>query len=120
VPVRIVHAASHSARAKAHKPDRAHVTTSVLTRELASAAHYGPPGSEGLATLTLTLSPSYRSLAARAGGLSATAVLTFTAPGEPTLHMRIAVLFRRAPSASAHAHPAHTSARPRKKRRKGR
>jgi hypothetical protein len=41
----------------------------------------------------LTLSPAYRSLAARAGGLSATVGVTFTAAGHPTLRQSIAVAF---------------------------
>ena len=49
----------------------------------------------GLTTLELTLAPSYRALAARPGGLSATANLIFTALGHPALHQSIAVSFLR-------------------------
>jgi hypothetical protein len=42
-------------------------------------------------------------LAERANGLSATAIVTFTAPGRPSLHERITVSFVR--KAPARAHP---------------
>ena len=43
--------------------------------------------------MTLTPTSSYRALTARAGGLSGTITVTFTAPGQPTLKDTIAVVF---------------------------
>jgi hypothetical protein len=72
----------------------AHARASVVDRELASATDNVSAAGEGLSTLTLTLSPSYRSLAASVGGLSATVSVTFAAAGHPLLHTSVTVLFR--------------------------
>jgi hypothetical protein len=108
--------ASSSARGPRSRHARAHVTTIVVTHQLASATAGVTDEGEGLSTLTLSLPPSYRSLAARPGGYSATASITFTAPGQPTLHERIAVLFR--DKLTAHSvRRARASAKHRRKRR---
>jgi hypothetical protein len=67
--------------------------TAVATRTLATAVAHAGTGS--LMTLTLAPAARYKSLAARRGGLSAIVSLTFTTPGRPTLHERIAVTFVR-------------------------
>ncbi|HLH13412.1 MAG TPA: hypothetical protein VKV16_01385, partial [Solirubrobacteraceae bacterium] len=88
-----------------HSHTHTRARTSVATRDLAASTHVGTGDEEGLVTLTLTLDRGYRSLAARAVGLSATASLTFTAPGHPTLHAHIGVRFRkRAAKAARRAH----------------
>jgi hypothetical protein len=70
---------------------RAHET--VVTRQIAAGSYPALASGGGLGSLMLTLSPAYRSLAARAGGLSATVGVTFTAAGHPTLRQSIAVAF---------------------------
>jgi Tol biopolymer transport system component len=67
----------------------------VQTRTVASAAGRELEGEGGLQTLTLTLSPAYRSLASARGGLFSTVNLTFAAAGHPTLRQSIQVRFRR-------------------------
>jgi hypothetical protein len=76
--------------------------TSVVQRNVASAAQSATAGSGGLATVSLTLGSSYRTLAARAGGLPATVNLTFTAAGHPALHESVLVSFLKK---SATTHP---------------
>jgi hypothetical protein len=82
----------HAAHATAHNGGRPLV---VATRTLAVAgqAAHAPAGE--LITLVLKLGKSYAAFAAQPGGLSANAILTFTAPGEPTLHASIAISFQR-------------------------
>lgn len=116
VAVRVT-SASHGARASANKARRGHEVTVVRNRQVASAAHAGAPDADGFTTLTLTLTASYRSLAARAGGLSATASLSFSAPGKPALRTSIDVLFHKKAAAR---HSAHKRARPKTKRHKRR
>jgi hypothetical protein len=95
---------SRSARATRHrKAANAHARQTVLTRNVAATTLAGDAGGGGLTTLVLTLSPSYRSLAARSGGLSATASVTFTAAGHPVLQQSIAVSFLS--TATVHAAP---------------
>jgi hypothetical protein len=81
---------AQKARGARGKAKGSRTRAAVVTRDVATATH---TGAGGLTTLTLTLPAGYRSLAARAGGLSATVNITFTAPGHPTLHKSIAVSF---------------------------
>jgi hypothetical protein len=99
------HSASnaHGKAKDAHgKAKSTHTRTTVLTRNVAETPAR-EVSVEGFTTLTLSLSAAYRSLAERANGLSATAIVTFTAPGRPSLHERITVSFVR--KASTRAHP---------------
>lgn len=99
------HLPSHAARRSVGR--RQVVTRTVTARNVAPLREATGASVEGLTTLTLTLAPSYRALAAQRGGLSATAHLTFTAPGHPALRQSIAVSFVRAtrrPKRAAH-HP---------------
>jgi hypothetical protein len=87
-----VHSASSARKARgAHgKAKGVRTKAGVVTRDVATASH---TSTGGLTTLTLTLPAGYRSLAARAGGLSASVNITFSAPGHPALHKSIAVSF---------------------------
>jgi hypothetical protein len=69
------------------------VHETVLTRQIAAGTYKALASGGGLGSLLLTLSPSYRSLAARAGGLSAAVSVTFTAAGHPPLRESLAVTF---------------------------
>jgi hypothetical protein len=66
-------------------------TVATRTMAIRTAAARGA----GLMTLTLALAPRYAKLARERGGLSATATVTFTAPGHPTLRKSIPVTFLR-------------------------
>jgi hypothetical protein len=86
--------ASHARAAKRHGRAGAHharVSAAVVERRVSSA--HKTVGAGGLVELTLTLSPSYRALASRAGGLSGIVSLAFTAPDHKTLDQRISVSF---------------------------
>jgi len=87
---RTARAGRHTRHASASRAlERGRVLTrTVATRETDARG-------AGLTMLTLTLSPLYRSLADERGGLSAAVILTFTAPGHPTLHESIPVTFLR-------------------------
>jgi hypothetical protein len=82
--------------------------TTVATRTLATRAVGA--GGAGIVVLTLKLSISYASLAARGVGLSATVNLLFSAPGHPNLRESLNVSFhrtiksRRRPARRANAH----------------
>jgi hypothetical protein len=95
---------SHTAGHAHGKAKSTHPRTTVLTRNVA-----GTPArdvsAEGFTTLTLSLAAAYRSLAERSSGLSATASVTFSAPGRPPLHKRITVSFIRKAPARARSHP---------------
>jgi hypothetical protein len=108
--------ASGAVAVRAVRASRGHRRTRVLTRDLAAATHVDDASAGGLTMLTLTLSPSYRSLATRSGGLSATASLTFTAAGHPALHDSIAVSFRHAATAPKRAVSARSRAKGHKRR----
>lgn len=95
---------SRSAKSARHKAKPAHTSVRVVTRTVATASHASEQNADGLTTLTLTLSPSYRALAARRGGLSATVSVTFTAPGHPALYKSIHVSFVRKVAARAKPH----------------
>jgi hypothetical protein len=104
-PVRTLTRASHLARRARRKGLRAHAAATVSTRTVADATGRIVASEGGLTTLLLKLHSSYRSLAARRGGLSATANLTFTAPGHPALRQSIAVTFARVASKKPVARP---------------
>ena len=53
-------------------------------------------------SLRLKLSPSYRALAERAGGLSSTLTVVFSAPGDPRLRQKLLVTFVRKRSRASH------------------
>jgi hypothetical protein len=113
---------SRGARTTRHrKAANAHTSQTVLTRDVAATTLAGEPGGAGLMTLVLTLSPSYRSLAAQPEGLSATASVTFTAAGHPVLRQSIAVSFlRKAKANAARRSRASAGARSRAKGHRGR
>jgi hypothetical protein len=91
--VRVSVAKSHVARERGHRARgvRGRAVSSVANRGVASAAK--DVNEEGLTTLTLTLTPRYRALAAKRGGLSASVSIAFAAPGHATLHETIPVTF---------------------------
>jgi hypothetical protein len=89
---------SRAARRARRGGIRARTAVTVSTRTVASASGRIVASEGGLATLLLKLAPHYRALAAQRGGLSATANLTFIAPGHPALRQSVAVVFLRAPS----------------------
>jgi hypothetical protein len=76
--------------ARARRGRRARVAQRRVSATPARAV--APPG--GLVQITLKLAPAYRALASRLAGLSATANITFTAPGRRALKQAIAVDFR--------------------------
>jgi Tol biopolymer transport system component len=86
---------SRATRGARRRGARARAAVAVRTRTVASATGRAASGG-GLTTLLLTLAPGYRALAEQQGELSATANLTFTAPGQPALRQSIAVSFLRA------------------------
>ena len=95
------------------------VRTRVLTRAVTPTAQAAERQSSEVATVILELSPAYRSLATRAGGLSATATVTLTAPGEPTAAQSIPVTFvSRAPAPSSKRKRATSTKHRAKKRRR--
>jgi WD40-like Beta Propeller Repeat len=105
---RLVVRVAHKARVRG-KAGGVHAVTTVASRNVAAATLVTSPGAGGLAQLTLTLTPSFRSLAARAGGLSAAVSVTFDAPGHPALRKSISVSFlRKAPAHKAAARKAAT------------
>jgi hypothetical protein len=114
------HVAARSSRGKraARHAGKASSTT-VVTRDVATGTQVIRSQAGGVTTLVLSLSASYGSLAERAGGLSATANLTFSAAGHPALHRSIHVSFLRTTKAHAASHvhlSTHTKARGRKHR----
>lgn len=95
----------HARQARRGRGKSGRSSTTVVTRRVAAAVKTATPDASGLASLRLAAAPRYRALAARRGGLSANATVTFTAPGHKTLRMRIAVAFVR----KAQRHKAHAS-----------
>ena len=73
---------------------KASVAVGTASRRVAGAVKR--VSEEGLVTLALTLAPSYRALASRPGGLSATVTLTLAAAGHKTLSQSVPVTFLRA------------------------
>jgi hypothetical protein len=86
---------------------RARTGTTVLTRTVAASRQLHEAGA-GLSTITLAPGSKYSPLAARAGGLSATTNVTFTAPGRPTLHESVAVTFVRKAKTKARSKTANS------------
>jgi hypothetical protein len=84
-----------SARHGRSSAKRGHASERVAKRKVASAKEASATSAGGLVQLTLTLTPSYRTLAGRSVGLSSTASLLFTAPGHPALRQSIAISFLR-------------------------
>jgi hypothetical protein len=76
--------------ARARRGRRARVAQRRISAAPARAVQ--PPGV--LVQITLKLAPAYRALASRLAGLSATANVTFTAPGRRALKQAITVDFR--------------------------
>jgi hypothetical protein len=105
----VVRLARSAHKARARGKSGGHVSTTVASRNVAAGTLAAVPGAGGLTTLTLTLTPGYRTLAARRGGLPATVNLTFTAPGHPVLRKSISVSFlRKTPAHKAAARKAAT------------
>jgi hypothetical protein len=90
--VRVAGGRSHASR-RHRRPSRKAPAAGVATRRVASAAIR--VGGEGLVTLALRLAPSYRALASRHGGLSASVSVAFAAPGHAVLRETIHVSFQR-------------------------
>jgi hypothetical protein len=102
--------ASHARAATRHgraSARQVRVNAGVVERKVSSA--HKAIGAGGLMELTLTLSRSYRALASRAGGLSSTVSLAFTAPDHKTLVQRIAVSFHVRAKASPAVPSKHAS-----------
>ncbi len=118
VAVRSAESARATRDSRRGKTANRHARIAVVERDVAATTFTGGADAGGLVTLTLTLTPSYRALAARAGGFSANANITFTAPGQPALHTSIAVSFLRKTSATSSR--AKASTRTKAKGHKGR
>jgi hypothetical protein len=98
------------------KTTRVRTSTVVVTRNLVTSTQAEKSSSGGLATLVLTLPASYRALAARTGGLSATVSITFTAAGHPVLRQSLTVSFRsKTKTNTSHRSSAKASARSRRR-----
>jgi hypothetical protein len=113
VPVTFTVTRAARARARAH---RAQARRALSTRSVASAAANVPATGGDMQELTLTLAPSYRALAQRAGGLYAAITLRFTAPGHPALSTSLHISFRRTTPAH-HARSAHKAGQSKRRRR---
>ena len=100
VRVKVVHVARG-----AHSSKHRRVSSTVAVRAVASASKTVSASSDALVTLTLTLGPAYRALAARSGGLYTTVDVTFSAPGHATLHASLPVTFKRVPAPSHKSRP---------------
>jgi hypothetical protein len=74
-----------------------HVSTRLATPSVASARQAVAAPGGALVTLTLTLTPRYRSLADRRLGVSSSVTVTFAAVGHPTLKQTLNVSFRKVP-----------------------
>jgi Tol biopolymer transport system component len=72
---------------------RGHLSTSVATRNVASAKKPSQIGTGALLTLTLKLVPRYRALAGKRPGLAGSVNVTFTAAHHPTLKQTVRVSF---------------------------
>lgn len=105
------------APSKRHGRRASRARTAVVTRRLATGTAASGSAEGGLMTLRLTLPSSYSALASRAGGLSATATVTFSAAGHASLSQSLAVTFVRT-ARPAHAAKAHTAKRARGSRRR--
>jgi hypothetical protein len=78
----------------ATKASRGRRSPAKTLRTVASAAAVTAGESEGLTTVVLKLTRAYAPLASRRTGLSATATITFTAPGHAPLHRSLLVTFQ--------------------------
>jgi dipeptidyl aminopeptidase/acylaminoacyl peptidase len=96
------------------------ITRTVVTRTVATRTQLADALSGGVTTLLLTLAPRYRALASQQGGLSASANVTFSAPGHATLRQRIAVSFLHTTPARSSRSSQTAAARTRARRRKAR
>ncbi|MGA2455124.1 MAG: hypothetical protein ABSG93_16565 [Solirubrobacteraceae bacterium] len=103
VAVRSAHSARSDRRANRGKAASGHARIAILDRDVATTTLAAGADAGGVVPLTLTLAPSYRSLAARSGGFTANVSIAFTAPGQPALHTSIAVSFVRKAARSSHA-----------------
>lgn len=72
-----------------------HPSTTVATRVVAATSLTTRASIGETVAPTLTLAPSYRSLAGQRGGLSATVSVIFSSPGHPVLRQSIPVTFVR-------------------------
>jgi hypothetical protein len=91
----LVHSDAKRASRAAYGAHASKETAKLATRRVASAKSGFGDGSEGLVTLTLSLSSAYRELASSRGGLSAMVKLTFVAPDHPALRDELPVGFLR-------------------------
>jgi hypothetical protein len=105
---------SHAARSRV-RGKRAHGSTIVARRTVASAEQTLAASAGGLVELTLTPAASYRALAASAGGIEGTATVVFTGAGGPTLRQSIVVAFA-SKSFASHVRASRTSRGKRKAR----
>jgi hypothetical protein len=111
--VRIVSAShgSHAGARRARSRGRlASAHMSVVERTVATAREAVGAGAEGLVELTLTLTPGYRALASKAGGLSGTVDVIFNASGHPALHQSIPLVFLRKGETATSKHKAKRGA----------
>lgn len=83
----------HARIERAASPAHPHATPRVAERQVASTSQKVVASTGGLAQLTLTLTSSYRALATRHGGLSATVNVSFSAPGQKKLTQSLVVTF---------------------------
>jgi hypothetical protein len=72
-----------------------HLSTTLATRQVASAQQTTHAVGGELATLTLKPARKYSSLATRRSGLLASVTVTFAAPHRQTLHQSVRIAFRR-------------------------
>ena len=98
---------ARSARRGRHGRSKGH----VAIRTVASRVSY--PGEAGLLELKLKLASRYASLAGRRGGLAATALLSFSAPGHKLARASLGVSFVRVlkPTHRKAKHGSHGGAR---------
>ncbi|HXA55156.1 MAG TPA: hypothetical protein VNV37_09835, partial [Solirubrobacteraceae bacterium] len=96
---------AHAPRVGAARRGRG-LRLTVATRTIAAASMRTGAASEEPVVLVLKPTGQYAAFTARAGGLSASVSLTFTASGHPRLHASVAVSFLRTAKPSAHAHGA--------------
>lgn len=95
-----VEVTASSSRATRHGAKRT-TRASVQARAVAPTSQSSEPEGLSVVSVIITLSPAYRALASRAGGLSALASVSFAAPGQPTLKQTVPVTF--VAKASAHS-----------------
>jgi hypothetical protein len=74
----------------------------VASRTVASSAHVLVSSAAAIVPLRLVLARSYRALASKPGGFSATVRVVFAAAGHPTLAQSIDITFLRPPAPARH------------------